>query len=110
VVVHLYGLGVRDPLLHGFEHASMFWTAVLFWLPLVGAAPVPYRLGPLGALAYLMSAMPAMVAIGMRLGGGAGDIMLGAGAVMTLAAVLGVVWPALLREERRQRAREGMAL
>jgi cytochrome c oxidase assembly factor CtaG len=110
VVVHLYGLGVRDPLLHGFEHAAMFWTAVLFWLPLVGAAPVPYRLGPLGALAYLMSAMPAMVAIGMRLGGGAGDIMLGAGAVMTLAAVLGVVWPALLREERRQRTREGVAL
>jgi putative membrane protein len=110
VVVHLYGLGVSDPLLHGFEHAAMFWTAVLFWLPLVGAAPVPYRLGPLGALAYLMSAMPAMVAIGMRLGGGAGDIMLGAGAVMTLAAVLGIVWPALLREERRQRTREGVAL
>jgi cytochrome c oxidase assembly factor CtaG len=107
--VHLWGLGVRNPLLHGLEHAALFWTAVLFWLPLVGAAPVPYRLGPLGALAYLMSAMPVMVAIGMWLGGAAGAIMLGAGAAMTLAAVIGVVWPALLREEARQRAREGVA-
>jgi cytochrome c oxidase assembly factor CtaG len=109
-VVHRYGLDVRNLWLHGLEHAALFWTAVLFWLPLVGAAPVPYRLGPLGALAYLMTAMPVMVAIGMWLGGGAGEIMLGAGAVMTLAAVMGVVWPALLREERRQRAREGVAL
>jgi cytochrome c oxidase assembly factor CtaG len=108
--VHLWGLGVRNPLLHGLEHAALFWTAVLFWLPLVGATPVPYRLGPLGALAYLMSAMPVMVAIGMWLGGAAGAIMLAAGAAMTLAAVIGVVWPALLREEARQRVREGVAL
>ena len=52
---------------------------------------------------------PVMVAIGMWLGGGAGDIMLGAGALMSVGAVMGVVWPALLREEHRQRAREGVA-
>jgi cytochrome c oxidase assembly factor CtaG len=107
--VHLWGLGVRDPLSHGLEHAAMFWTAVLFWLPLVGAAPVPHRLGPLGALAYLMTAMPVMVGIALRLGGAPGAIMLGTGAVVTVAAVMGVVWPALLREESRQRAREGAA-
>jgi len=124
VGVHVYGLAVRDPLVHGLEHAAVFWTAVLFWLPLVGAAPVPYRLGPLAGLAYLMSAMPVMVGIAVWLGGDslryaeypglagqhrAAAIMLGAGAVVTLAGVLGVVWPALLREEARQRAREGVA-
>jgi hypothetical protein len=74
-----------------------------------------------------MTAMPVMVAIGIWLGGttlrypayagpgaladqhAAAAIMLASGALAMLAAALGVVWPALLREERRQRAREAVA-
>jgi putative membrane protein len=122
----VYELALRSPLVHALEHAAYFWTAVLFWLPLAGATPVPYRLGPLGALAYLMTAMPVMVALGIWLGGAtlrypayagpgaladqhaAAAIMLGSGALAMLAAVLALVWPALLREERRQRAREAV--
>lgn len=127
---HLTGIYERalpSPLLHAAEHAALFWTAVLFWLPLAGAAPLPRRLGPLGALAYLLSAMPVMAAIAMRLDGdtlryatyagpgaladqhAAAAIMLVGGALAMLAAALGCVWPALLREERRQRAREAVA-
>jgi putative membrane protein len=124
----IYAQALQSPALHAIEHAVLFWTAVLFWLPLAGAAPVPHRLGPLGALAYLMSAMPVMAALAIWLDGdalrypayagpgaladqhAAAAIMLVGGALAMLAAALGVVWPALLREERRQRAREAVTV
>jgi cytochrome c oxidase assembly factor CtaG len=123
----IYEQALQAPVLHAAEHAALFWTAVLFWLPLAGAAPVRHRLGPLGALAYLVSAMPVMAAIAIWLDGdtlryaayagpgaladqhAAAAIMLVGGALATLAAALGCVWPALLRQERRQRAREAVA-
>jgi cytochrome c oxidase assembly factor CtaG len=106
---------------HALEHAAYFWSAVLFWLPLAGAAPVPHRLGPVAMLAYLMTAMAAMAVVGVALGGStvrypeyasladqhvAAGIMIGAGALATLAATFGALWPALLREERHAQARE----
>jgi putative membrane protein len=117
----LYSLAVRHDTVHALEHAAYFWSAVLFWLPLAGAAPVPHRLGPVAMLAYLMTAMAAMAVVGVALGAPevryseyaslddqhlAAGIMIGTGAIATLVATFAVLWPALLREERHAQARE----
>jgi cytochrome c oxidase assembly factor CtaG len=133
VVTHLtglYELALRHDAVHAAEHAGLFWSAMLFWLPLAGAAPVPHRLGPIGMLAYLMTSMAGMAVVAVALGtdglryssyaaparamgiSAIGDqhlaagIMVGAGAIATLTATFAVLWPALLREERHAQARE----
>jgi cytochrome c oxidase assembly factor CtaG len=121
----VYGLALRSPLVHALEHAAYFWTGVLFWLPLVAAAPVPHRLGPVGALAYLMTAMPVMVAIALWLGSGtlrypayagpgaladqhaAAAMMLASGALAMLAAALGPGAAPPTRTARAPAARPG---
>jgi putative membrane protein len=134
---HLTGafeLALRDGRVHALEHAAYFWSGVLFWLPLAGAAPVPRRLGAVGSLAYLMSAMAVMSIVAASLAGGelrypayaaparelgfgalgdqhaAAAVMLATGAAAALAATFAAVWPALLREERRAAARDRLEL
>jgi cytochrome c oxidase assembly factor CtaG/polyferredoxin len=38
-----YELALRSPSWHAVQHASFFWTGILFWWPIVRPAPVRYR-------------------------------------------------------------------
>jgi putative membrane protein len=46
-----YELALREPWVHSAEHISFFVTAILFWWPVIGAAPL---LTPLGYPARLL--------------------------------------------------------
>ena len=63
----LYDLSLRHPLLHEVEHLVLLTTAVLFWAQVVGADPLPHRLGAVARLLYLLAMMPAMSVIGLWL-------------------------------------------
>jgi putative membrane protein len=120
-----YDFAERHATVHALEHGLYLGSALLFWMPVVGADPLPHRLGWLGRTIAVMAAMPPMIAIGVALrtsehvryasyaGPGAladqheaGTIMWLGGALMGAALVLAVGWAALVGEERRQRARE----
>ena len=129
----VYDLALRNPGVHALMHALYLWAAVLFWVPLVAAEPLPRRLGPVGGIAYLLLAMVPMTAIAVwllasdvvyphyasmspELGVSALADQRDAGAVMwvggTVALVVAVAWcgwSALVREERRVAAREAYA-
>lgn len=38
-----YELALRSPAWHAVQHASFFWTGILFWWPVIRPAPVRYR-------------------------------------------------------------------
>src|SRR6201995_1119961 len=44
----VFDLALEDELAHVCEHALYLLTAVLVWAPLIGADPLPHRLGPGG--------------------------------------------------------------
>jgi putative membrane protein len=122
--VHLTGLfeyALDHEWAHALEHVALFSTALAFWAPVLAAPPAPRTLGPVARLAYLMSAMAPMGAVGAVLVN-AGDpvyvrysveqqadagaaMWVGGGFVLVFATVV-AAWVALEREERRQRARE----
>lgn len=127
----VYDAALRDPAVHGAEHAAYLWAALLLWAPVVAADPLPHRLSAAGHLGYLLAAMVPMSAVGAwlissdavayptylaparRLGVSAlGDQRAGAtimwlgGTLVLVGATLVAAWAALLREERRARARE----
>ena len=127
----VYGAALRNPALHALEHALYLWAALLFWAPVVAADPLPRRLSTVGVLAYLLAAMAPMSAIGAALlmtdqvayghyaatAAAAGvsplhdqrtgaAIMWIGGGLMMVVATIGGAWLAMLREERRARARE----
>jgi cytochrome c oxidase assembly factor CtaG len=127
----LYEATLRDPALHAAEHVLYLGTAVLFWLPVLGAEPIPHRPAWAARMLYLLTAMPAMGFAGIvlstdehvryaaylaparRLGVSALADQHAAGAIMwvggsAIAAVLTMVaaWTALMQEERRAVARE----
>jgi putative membrane protein len=105
-VTPLFDYAERHAVAHGVEHALLLFSAILFWVPVLAAAPV-HRLGPLGRLGYLFAGMAPMGAVGAIFGGSAGAVMWVGGGYALLAAVLAAVWAALVEEERRQRVREG---
>ncbi|MEA2195050.1 MAG: hypothetical protein QOG42_1484 [Solirubrobacteraceae bacterium] len=123
----LYELAIRHPLVHVAEHGAYVLTATMFWAALVAPAPAPHRLRPIGALAYIMAAMPPMVAIALVLAGDtlrypvyagpgaladqhvAAALMLAGAVLSALALTFAVLWPALLRDERRALARTAAA-
>ncbi len=126
----LFGLALEHAWVHGIEHVLYLGAGMLFWVPLVPAGPMPHRLGGIGGVAYLMTAMPIMTVVAIFLGSGpvrypqylapaarlgvsaaadqgaAAGIMLLAGTAAVLVATLAIAWPAILREERHARARE----
>jgi cytochrome c oxidase assembly factor CtaG len=124
-----YDLALREPVVHALEHALYLWAAVLFWTPLLAAEPLPARLGGVGAIAYLLTAMVPMTLVGVWLllagdvqyphyaatAGALADQRAGAaamwlgGTVTLTVAVAACGWSALAREERRARAREAHA-
>jgi putative membrane protein len=117
-----YDLALRVPAVHACEHALYLWAALVFWAPLIGVDPVPHRLSSIGAVLYMLTAMVPMTVVAVWLltadgvvfdhysslsdqRSGAVVMWLGGGLLM-IAATLIVVWLAMVREERRQRARE----
>lgn len=128
LLTHLTGffdLAERHPLLHALEHWLYLVSALIFWMGLFGADPIPHRLGWLGRSASVLLAMPAMSIVGILLiqssrvryaaylGPGAladqraaGNVMWLGGAIVGALWLFAVGWAALLGEERRQRARE----
>lgn len=130
----VYDLAVRDDAVHVAEHALYLWTAVLFWVPLIAADPVRHAPGWLGRCVVLLLAAVPMGIVGALLDLSdrvrypayeaparalhvsaladqhlAGAIMWVGGGLAATGLTVALVWSALAREERRQRAREAHA-
>lgn len=54
----LFDAALEDELLHMLEHALFLGTALLFWWPVVGRDPSPWRMSYPARLFYLFLAMP----------------------------------------------------
>jgi putative membrane protein len=130
-----YGATLRDPALHGAEHALYLGAGLLLWWPILDGDPVPARrLGGLGRLIYLLAAMVPMALVGSYLNRHtslvypaygppghtlglsalvdqqqAGAIMWVVGNMIMVAVGLWAAVAALLADERRQQARDARA-
>jgi putative membrane protein len=131
LLTHLTGFfdaAARHPILHGAEHAVFLLTALPLWMVVLGRDPLPHRPGPMGRIALVLLAMPAMSAVGVVLatsdhlryaayaGPGAladqhtaGMLMWVGGTALQAVILLVAGFAALLAEERRQVARERRA-
>lgn len=54
----LFDAALEDPFIHMLEHGLFLTTALLFWYPVIGADPGPYRLAHPARLGYLGLGMP----------------------------------------------------
>jgi len=54
----LFNAALENDGLHSMEHLLFLGTAMLFWWPVVGADPAPWRLPHAGRVAYLFLGMP----------------------------------------------------
>ena len=119
-----YELALRNPTAHALEHLAYVLAGLAFWIPLVGADPLPHPPGPAARLAWLLAAMPPTGLVGAHLLTGgvaypsypdladqrtAAGLMWGAGSLVMAGAIVTIVFGALLREEARQRRREAAA-
>jgi cytochrome c oxidase assembly factor CtaG len=117
----LFELAVRDPYVHALEHLAYLAAGLLFWAPLLAVDPLPRPPGPAARLVWLLAAMPPMGLVGAKLlqptiayasypdladQRTAAGVMWGAGSLLMAAALVAIVFSALLREETRQRRRE----
>jgi cytochrome c oxidase assembly factor CtaG len=132
--VHLpavYDLTLRSGPFHAVVHAALLWSAILLWLPLIAADPVPRRPTPTTTVAALIAAMGAMGALGAAIAAQqrvlyapyaqrtadalgdqrlAGGLMWTGGMVVVLPALVMLAWRALAAEERRAAVREAHGL
>jgi putative copper resistance protein D len=124
----LYDAALDDPALHVAEHLVYLAAGLLFWWPVVAADPIPRRLGYGGRLAYLALQMPVNAAVGLAIyfapavlyphyattarawGPSAlvdqqigGLLMWGAGDLLLLVAVAGLVAAWMRADDRRSR-------
>jgi len=63
----LFDAALRDPLVHDLEHAMYLATALLFWWPVVGRDPSPYRLSYPARVFYLLLQMPLNSLLGVAI-------------------------------------------
>jgi putative copper resistance protein D len=63
----LYNDALENPALHYLQHASFLAAALLFWWPIMGADPAPWRLPHPVRLFYLFLAMPQNSFLGVAL-------------------------------------------
>jgi putative membrane protein len=63
----LYNDALEAPALHYLQHASFLAAALLFWWPIIGADPSPWRLPHPVRLFYLFLAMPQNSFLGVAL-------------------------------------------
>lgn len=63
----LYDQALENPPLHYLQHATFLGAALLFWWPILGADPSPWRLPHPARLLYLFLAMPQNSFLGVAL-------------------------------------------
>jgi putative membrane protein len=63
----VFDLTVEDDLVHVAEHALYLVTAVLVWAPLIGADPLPHRVGLAGRCWCVVACMVPMAAVSVWL-------------------------------------------
>jgi putative copper resistance protein D len=63
----IFGAALDDPGVHAFEHALYLGAGLLFWWPVVGADPHPYRMGHGLRFGYALLAMPLNSFLGLVL-------------------------------------------
>jgi putative membrane protein len=63
----LFDAALTNPLLHDLEHALYLGTALLFWMPVVGRDPSPYRLPYPARIGYLFLQMPLNSLLGVAI-------------------------------------------
>ena len=63
----LYDQALENQALHYFQHATFLGAALLFWWPVVGADPSPWRLPHPVRLLYLFLALPQNSFLGVAL-------------------------------------------
>jgi len=130
----LYDLALREPALHGAEHALYLAGALCFWSVVFAPGPRPGRLAGMGRVVYLLASMPAMSAVAavleidsspryptyvlrsralgvdalsdQRVAAG---LMWVAGSLLVAVVALGVAWQSMAEEERRARRREALS-
>jgi cytochrome c oxidase assembly factor CtaG len=120
--------------IHVLEHVAYLGAGVLFWAPVVGRDPVPWRIGYPARILYTFLAMPQLAFLGLAIAGAgrvlypayvlesarlgvsaladqhlAGSIMWETGAVLMLPA-LGLVLADWLASEERRGAAHDAAL
>lgn len=125
----VYDLTLRSGAFHAGVHAALLWSALLLWMGLLGADPLPRRASATATIAALVVAMGAMAALGATLAaqphvvyapyarGGAladqhvaGGLMSVGGMVVLVPLLLALAWRALVAEERRATVRERRGL
>jgi putative copper resistance protein D len=63
----IYEAALEQPAIHVAEHAIFLGAGVLFWWPVVGADPIPRRMGHGARFAYLVLQMPVNAAVGLAI-------------------------------------------
>lgn len=63
----VYQAALENDLVHGLEHAAFLGAGVLFWLPVVGTEPSPWRLPYPARLLYLFLAGPVGAFLGLAI-------------------------------------------
>ncbi len=63
----LYNVALENPPLHYFQHATFLGAALLFWWPVIGLDPSPWRMPHPARLFYLFLAMPQNSFLGVAL-------------------------------------------
>lgn len=63
----LYNVALENPPLHYFQHATFLGAALLFWWPVIGLDPSPWRMPHPVRLFYLFLAMPQNSFLGVAL-------------------------------------------
>jgi putative copper resistance protein D len=63
----IFGAALDDPGIHAFEHALYLGAGLLFWWPIVGVDPHPFRMGHGMRFGYALLAMPLNSFLGLVL-------------------------------------------
>ncbi len=63
----LYNASLTNDVLHAFEHGLYIAAGLLFWWPVVGADPSPWRLPHGGRVLYLFVGMPQSAFLGLAI-------------------------------------------
>lgn len=63
----VYEATLRSEGIHAAEHLAYLATALLFWMPVVGADPAPASISHPARILYLFLAMPAMAFLGLAI-------------------------------------------
>jgi putative membrane protein len=125
----VYDLTLRSGAAHAGVHAALLWSALLLWMGLLGADPLPRRASATAVIGALAGAMAAMAALGATLAAQqhvvyapyaragalddqrlAGGVMSVGGMVVVVPLLLALAWRALVAEERRATVREARGL